>query len=241
MRIGNIYNNMYAKNMYNSKNNENSSIVELIQKNKTENAYGTEKVELSEEGKLEAFKKEIWNEINSWPRNPMVSVSIRITDGAFKRMMTDEEFKNSVMNVMLEDALVARPPIAYGMTNVDENGYSGVSYNDYSMGKSAFAAHSKGKDSFYVKKISRRMEEKKKLEEKKRIEEELYKKKHKRKIMLADFLNSQYEIQMRLKQSLSNSEVNTQVNTTIISDAKYLNMGAMATAAYEQNSIFIAD
>lgn len=107
----------------------------------------TEKVEPTEEEKLEAFKKEIWKEIDSWPRNSNVSVSIRITDGAFKRMMTDEEFKNRVMGLMKEDAMVARPPMVMGMTNVDENGYSGVGYCDYNLGKDAFEVHSKDKDS----------------------------------------------------------------------------------------------
>ena len=57
-----------------------------------------EKVELTEEEKLEAFKKEIWRELDSYPWNKGVNVSIQITDGAFEKMMVDKEFKNKMMN-----------------------------------------------------------------------------------------------------------------------------------------------
>ena len=48
----------------------------------------TEKVELTEEEKLEAFKKEIWKEIDSmsWGSN----ISVQITNSAFEKMMVDE-------------------------------------------------------------------------------------------------------------------------------------------------------
>ena len=45
--------------------------------------------ELSEAEKLEAFKKEMWNEINSIPRSSSISWSINITDEAFERMMNE--------------------------------------------------------------------------------------------------------------------------------------------------------
>ena len=184
----------------------------------------TEKVELTEEEKLEAFKKEIWKEIDSWPRHPMVSESIHITDGAFKRMMTDEDFKNRVMGLMREDALVGRPPIVFGMTTVDEHGYSGVAYNDYNMGKDAFEAHSKGKDSFYVKKATKHQEEKK------RLEEEILKKAQERKATMKEYFDSRYENQMMMKRIFSS---NTQSQPSGMSMAQTMSMGAMATAAYE--------
>lgn len=190
----------------------------------------TEKVELTEEEKLEAFKKEIWREIDSWPRHPMVSESIQITDGAFKRMMTDEDFKNRVMGLMREDALVGRPPIVFGMTTVDEHGYSGVAYNDYNMGKDTFEAHSKGKDSFYVKKAAKRQEEKK------RLEEEILKKAQERKATMKEYFDSRYENQMMMKRIFSS---NTQSQPSGMSMAQTMSMGAMATAAYEQNSIIM--
>ena len=113
----------------------------------------TEKMEfMSEDEKLEAFKKEIWKELDSLPWKSSVNVSIQITDSAFKRMMTDEDFKNRMMKIMHEEASVCRPPIVSSLTYIDENGYKGISYNDYDMANTAFKAHSKHKDSFYVKK-----------------------------------------------------------------------------------------
>ena len=117
---------------------------------RTEN---TEKTEfMSEDEKLDAFKKEIWKELDSLPWNSSVNVSIQITDSAFKRMMTDEDFKNRMMSKMHEEASVCRSPIVSSITCIDENGYKGVTYNDYDIANTAFKAHSKHKDSFYVKK-----------------------------------------------------------------------------------------
>lgn len=189
----------------------------------------TEKVELTEEEKLEAFKKEIWKEIDSWPRHPMVSESIQITDGAFKRMMTDEDFKNRVMGLMREDALVGRPPIVFGMTTVDEHGYSGVAYNDYNMGKDAFEAHSKGKDSFYVKKATKHQEEKK------RLEEEMLKKAHEKRAAMEEYFEHRFESQQRI-QSFFKDGLNVSAGTTGVRSSA---ARAMATAAYEQNSIIM--
>ena len=107
---------------------------------------------MSENEKLEAFKKEIWKELDSLPWNRSANVSIQITDSAFKRMMTDENFKNRMMKIMHEEASACRPPIATSLTYIDEKGYKGFSYNDYDMANTAFKAHSKHKDSFYVKK-----------------------------------------------------------------------------------------
>ena len=67
-------------------------------------------------------------------------------------MMTDEYFKNRMMSKMHEEASVCRSPIVSSLTVIDENGYRGVTYNDYGMGDAAFKVHSKHKDSFYVKK-----------------------------------------------------------------------------------------
>ena len=98
-------------------------------------AVGEEKVtnieELSEAEKLDNFKREIWNELDSLPWNNSVNVSIQITDSAFKRMMTNEDFKNRLMKIMQEEASVCRPPIVSSMTVIDENGYKGITYNDY--------------------------------------------------------------------------------------------------------------
>lgn len=117
---------------------------------RTESAEKTEFI--LEDDKLEAFKKEVWKELDSLPWNSSVNVSIQITDSAFKRMMTDEDFKNRMMSKMHEEASVCRSPIVSSITCIDENGYKGVTYNDYDMANTAFKAHSKHKDSFYVKK-----------------------------------------------------------------------------------------
>lgn len=184
----------------------------------------TEKVELTEEEKLEAFKKEIWREIDSWPRNGSVNFSIQITDGGFKRMMEDPEYKQKVMNVLAEEARVARPPVAYSMSLVDENGHTGIAYGDYDVGKDAFEAHSKGKDSFYVKKAAKHQEEKK------RLEEEILKKAQERKATMKEYFDSRYENQMMMKRIFSS---NTQSQPSGMSMAQTMSMGAMATAAYE--------
>lgn len=119
----------------------------------TEEAGSTQ--ELSDAEKLEAFKKEIWNEINSYPWNPSISESIQITDGAFQRMMEDSDFKDRMLDVLYRDAIAARPPICAGITWIDESGYSGYSYNDKQAGEIAFQAHSNHKDSFYVHKATK--------------------------------------------------------------------------------------
>lgn len=238
MGIGNTYSNLglyggLGRNQVNRSNKMSEKKDEIISKlnqiGKGENVSQTENVELTEEEKLEAFKKEIWKEIDSWPRHPMVSESIRITDGGFKRMMEDEEFKNKVMGLMREDALVGRPPIVFGMTNVDEHGYSGVAYNDYNMGKGAFEAHTKSKDSFYVKRADKRYEEKKKLEE-----EELEKALRKRATRKAYF-DGKFEHQRQMH-NLFNKNLQNEMGIPV---AQTTNTSSMAIAAYEQNSIIM--
>lgn len=111
--------------------------------------------ELSDAEKLGSFKKEIWNEINSYPWNPSISESIQITDGAFQRMMEDSDFKDRMLDVLYRDAVAGRPPICAGITRIDESGYSGYSYNDKQAGEIAFQVHSNHKDSFYVHKATK--------------------------------------------------------------------------------------
>ncbi len=72
------------------------------QKNVVSGASFTERTaqtqEVSDAEKLENFKKEIWNEINSMPWG--ANTSIQITDGAFRKMMEDGEFKNKMMKII---------------------------------------------------------------------------------------------------------------------------------------------
>ncbi len=122
--------------------------------------------EVSDAEKLENFKKEIWNEINSmtWGAN----TSIQITDGAFRKMMEDGELKNKMMKIIQEDAVGSNKMCGGTLINIDENGYKGYSYmaDHAKEAGSAFAAHSKDKDAFYVKKAEKKREYMKLLEEK---------------------------------------------------------------------------
>ena len=101
----------------------------------------------------EAFREEMWNELDSLPWNNSVNISVQITKPALQRMMTDEYFRSQMMQIMHEEASGCRPPfICTSLTVIDENGHSGFSYNDHIMGNTAFAAHSLHEDSFYVRK-----------------------------------------------------------------------------------------
>ena len=128
--------------------------------------------EVSDAEKLENFKKEIWNEINSMPWG--ANTSIQITDGAFRKMMEDGEFKNKMMKIIREDAVGSNKMCGGTLINIDENGYKGYSYmaDHAKEAESAFSAHSKDKDSFYVKKAEKKREYRKLLEEK-RLKQEL--------------------------------------------------------------------
>jgi len=82
------------------------------------------------------------------------NTSIQITDGAFRKMMEDGEFKNKMMKIIREDAVGSNKMCGGTLINIDENGYKGYSYmaDHAKEAGSAFAAHSKDKDAFYVKK-----------------------------------------------------------------------------------------
>lgn len=125
--------------------------------NKKVETKAVESTELSESEKLEAFKKEIWNEINSLPWNSSINWSIQITDSALKKMMEEPKFKQQIMSVLTEDANVGRYPMSNAMITVDENGYSGYSYN-FGYGEEAFETHSNDKDSFYKKKATKKVD-----------------------------------------------------------------------------------
>ena len=146
------------------------------QKNAASGASFTERAaqtqEASDAEKLENFKKEIWNEINSMPWG--ANTSIQITDGAFRKMMEDGEFKNKMMKIIREDAVGSNKMCGGTLINIDENGYKGYSYmaDHAKEAESAFSAHSKDKDSFYVKKAEKKREYMKLLE-KKRLKQEL--------------------------------------------------------------------
>ncbi len=139
---------------YNYSLAKEANCADRISESSNEIITQTESAELSENEEFEAFKKKIWEKLDSLPWNNSVNVSIQITDSAFKRMMTDEDFKNRMMDIMSKEAFACRSPIVSSLTCINEDGYSGVTYNDYNTAKTAYKAHSKHKDSFYVKKAS---------------------------------------------------------------------------------------
>ena len=145
---------IYANAGYNTNNvNKNSSTQKITNTSKTEQT-----AELSDAEKLENFKKEIWKEIDSMPWNDQVNSSVQITDGAFKRMMNDEDFKNDMMRMIREESIAGHPPISTSLTWIGEDGYKGYSYLDSEAGEIAFKAHSKDKDSFYSKKATKKQD-----------------------------------------------------------------------------------
>ena len=71
-------------------NNYSVLIKQTIGKEKT-----TDVAQLSEAEKLENFKREIWNEIDSMPWG--CDISIHISDDAFERMMNENDFKDRIL------------------------------------------------------------------------------------------------------------------------------------------------
>lgn len=128
----------------------------VISSSKTD-TKAVEDTEFSETEKLEAFKKEIWDEINRMPRCSSINWSIQITDDGFKRMMQDPEYKEKIMSVLAEDAAVGRSPITSSMCVIDENGLTGCAYG-FGYSEEAFEAHSNDKDSFYTKKATKKVD-----------------------------------------------------------------------------------
>ena len=158
---------------------------------------GEEKVtnieELSEIEKLENFKKEIWKEIDSMPWG--CDISIHITDDAFKRMMDDSDFKDSMLSKIREDASVSGIKGGGTILNITESGYSGFSWMEgYPREASAgFSEHSK--NAFYSKKVSHKQDYME-LWEDRRHEREVQREK----------LDKEYEEQLYLKQHWARKE-----------------------------------
>ena len=125
-------------------NNYSALVRKTIGEEKTTNV-----AQLSEAEKLENFKREIWNEIDSMPWR--CDISIHISDEAFERMMNENDFKDRILNVIREDASVSGIKGGGTIINVDESGYSGFSWMEgYAKeGSAGVKAHSQG--SFYYK------------------------------------------------------------------------------------------
>ena len=88
--------------------------------------------------------------------------------------MEDSEFKNKMMKIIREDAIGSNKMCGGTLINIDENGYKGYSYmaDHAKEAGTAFSAHSKDKNAFYVKKAEKKREYMKLLEEK-RLKQEL--------------------------------------------------------------------
>ena len=149
--------------------------------------------ELSDAEKLENFKKEIWNEIDSLAWG--CDISIHISDKAFERMMRDADFKDRMMNFIREDASVSGIKGGGTILNITESGYSGFSWMEGYPGESSagFSAHSK--NAFYSKKVSHKQDYME-LWEESRHEREVQREK----------LNKEYEEQLFLKQHLARKD-----------------------------------
>ena len=169
-------------------NNYSALIRKTVGEEKIENIE-----ELSEIEKLENFKKEIWNEIDSMPWG--CDISIHITDDAFKRMMDDSDFKDSMLSTIREDASVSGIKGGGTILNITESGYSGFSWMEgYPREASAgFSEHSK--NAFYSKKVSHKQDYME-LWEDRRHEREVQREK----------LDKEYEEQLYLKQHWARKE-----------------------------------
>ena len=95
------------------------------------------------------------------------------------------------------------------MTHIDEDGYSGVTYNDYDMGKATFDAHSKDENTFYVKKASHKPDYMELWEERQ----------HEREV-LREKLDKEYEKQLYMKQHWSRKERASMAYEANIMEAK---------------------
>ena len=153
MSISNVYGALaayqYAGKTQKTFANEPTFAEKVIQTGKTDG-------EIPKAEKLEAFKKEIWKEIDSLSWGS--SISIQITDGAFEKMMNDPEFKDKMMKLIKEDARGSHMMCGGTLININENGYSGYSYmaDHAKEADTAFEAHSKDKNSFYEKRIAKK-------------------------------------------------------------------------------------
>lgn len=95
---------------------------------------------------LEAFKQEIYGQIGAMPGCASTGFSIQISEGAFARMQSDPAFKEEMLDIIRRDLAGCQPPITSLMINIDENGYSGQSYN-FGYGADRLEDHEE--DSFY--------------------------------------------------------------------------------------------
>lgn len=128
----NVVNPYYSRTQNTAKNQETFG----LKADKNTAAAAAETKQLTEAEEMEAFKKEIHEEITEIYRgtsSKILSNSVHITEGAFEKMKTNPEFKNKMMNILREDAHSALllPYQTTTTTTIDENGYSAYGINIY--------------------------------------------------------------------------------------------------------------
>ena len=163
-------------------------IKQMIEEEKT-----TDVAQLSEVEKLENFKREIWNEIDSMPWG--CDISIHISDDAFERMMNENDFKDRILNIIREDASVSGIKGGGTIINVDESGYSGFSWMEGYPGESSTRMSEHSKHSFYHKKVSYKQDY-----------TELWEERRNKKEVQREKLDDAYEEQLYLKRHWERKE-----------------------------------
>lgn len=182
---------------------------------------------------LEEYKK-IFNEkmdaLYTHPSQKNMNSVIDITDAAYKRMQTDPEYEKKILNAIAVNKSVDFggyiPQIAY--THIDDTYEKCYGYTK-GMKENIGYTHSKGKDASRVKKSSKHQEEKK------RLEEEMLKKAQEKRAAMEDYFEHRFASQQRI-QSLFKEGLNVDARIAGVQSSA---LGAMAIAAYEQNSIIM--
>ena len=169
-------------------NNYSALVRKTVGEEKTTNV-----AQLSEAEKLENFKREIWNEIDSMPGG--CDISIHISDEAFERMMNENDFKDRILSIIREDASVSGIKGGGTIINVDESGYSGFSWMEGYPGEASNGMTEHSKHSFYHKKVSYTQDY-----------TELWEEKRNKKEVQREKLDDAYEEQLYLKRHWERKE-----------------------------------
>lgn len=141
-QVGNEYKTNRLRNMINKIYKENPSAFDLLLKTKAENAdieKTSETKELSESEIMDAFKKEIYEEMDEifshyGPKS--LSETVHITDTAFERLKNDPKFRREFMEYLRQGIYFSynRLPVrTIGFIFVTERGWTrnAVNVNDY--------------------------------------------------------------------------------------------------------------
>lgn len=160
-----------------------------------------------------------------------------MTEEGWEQMKNDPDYEAWVLGYTIEDRSVHFPFQAkhvnfekFGASIEEHSGQGFNVYPEDGTTKKEDSLWNKRKASLYAKKVTKRQEEKK------RLEEEIWKRAQERKLAIEEYLDSCYENKRMMQRNFS---MNTQDQPSDIGMVSTMNMGAMATAAYEQNSIIL--